>query len=113
MARRAAELLGQGAKTSDLFDAAKAGDPAATVWLTETQEYVAMALADMAALLDPEAVVFGGGVAMAQGEWFLGPVRDLALRCVPGKPRIILSSLGEDAQIIGAVRLALDRVRAG
>jgi glucokinase len=113
MARRAVELLGDGAKTSELFDAARAGDPAATAWLTETQEYVAMAIADMSALLDPEAVVFGGGVAVGQGEWFLGPVRDLALRCVPGKPSIILSSLGEDAQIIGAVRLALDRVRAG
>jgi glucokinase len=113
MARRASELLGDRAKTSDLFDAAKTGDPAATAWLAETQEYVAMALADMAAVLDPEAVIFGGGVAMAQGEWFLGPVRDLALRCVPGKPRIMLSSLGEDAQIVGAVRLALDRVRGG
>ena len=91
---------------------ALAGEAAATAWLTETQEYVAMALADMAALLDPEAIIFGGGVAMAQGEWFLGPVRDMALRCVPGKPRIILSSLGEDAQLLGAVRLALDRLVA-
>lgn len=112
-AQRATELLGRHAKTADLFEAAKAGDSAAVAWLTETQEYLAMAVADVAALLDPEAVIFGGGVAMAQGEWFLGPVRDFAVRCTPGRPKIMLSSLGEDAQIVGAVRLALDKLRSG
>ena len=112
-ARRAIELLGRHAKAADLFEAAKAGDAAAVAWLTETQEYLAMAVADVAALVDPEAVIFGGGVAMAQGEWFLGPVRDLAVRCTPGRPKITLSSLGEDAQIVGAVRLALDKLGDG
>jgi len=111
--RKAAELLGERAKAGDLFDAARGGDPAALAWATETQELLAMAVADIAALLDPEAVIFGGGVAMAQGEWLLGPVRELAVRCAPGRPRVLLSSLGEDAQIVGAARLALDRLREG
>jgi len=109
-AAKASALLGQHAKAADLFDAAKAGHPQAAAWLAETQEYVAMAVADIGALLDPEAIVFGGGVVAAQGEEFIAPIREMALRCMPAQPKIVLSALGEDAQIIGAVRLALDRI---
>jgi len=107
--RTAVEILGNGATAADLFDAARAGHGAASAWLAQTQEYLAMAVADIAALLDPQAVVFGGGVIAAQGEWFLAPIRDLALRCAPGRPKILMSALGADAQIAGAVRLALDK----
>jgi len=112
-AAAAARLLGSHAKAADVFDAARAGEPAAVAWLAEVQEYLAMAVADIAALLDPEAIVFGGGVAAAQGEWFLAPIREMALPCTPGKPKIVLSALGEDAQIIGAVKLAYDRLAEG
>ena len=110
-ARTAVELLGERARAADLFDAAKSGHPAAAAWVTQTQEYIAMAVADIAALLDPQAIVFGGGVIAAQGEWLLDPIRQMVLRCAPGRPKILVSSLGEDAQIAGAVRLALDRLQ--
>ena len=110
-ARAATELLGHRAKASDLFDAAKAGEAKAVAWLQETQEYLAMAVTDMIALLDPQAVVFGGGVAAAQGEWFLEPIRTMVHRCTPLPTKIVLSELGEDAQIMGAIRLALDALR--
>ena len=51
-----------------------------------------MATVDIIALLDPQAVVFGGGVAAAQGEWFLGPIREMVHRCTPLKTTI--SALG-------------------
>ena len=111
IAARAKEFLGPDAKAGDLFSAAERGDPAATAWLCETQEYLAMAVADIIALLDPQAVVFGGGVVAAQGERLLGRVRDLASKAAPFGARIIESSLGEDAQVLGAVKLALDAVR--
>ncbi len=110
-ARAAVELLGERAKAADLFAAARSGHEGASAWLAQTQEYIAMAVADIAALLDPQAIVFGGGVVAAQGEWFLEPIREMALRCAPGKPKIVMSALGEDAQIAGAVRLALDRLQ--
>jgi predicted NBD/HSP70 family sugar kinase len=69
-----------------------------------------MATVSIAALLDPQAIVFGGGVIAAQGERLLAPVRDAALACLPAPVRILQSSLGEDAQVLGAVRLALDRL---
>ncbi len=109
-ARTAVELLGPAATAADLFEAARAGRPNAVEWLARTQEYLAMAVVDVAALLDPQAIVFGGGVIAAQGEWFLAPIREMARRCTPGHPKIVMSELGADAQIAGALKLALDRI---
>jgi len=106
-AASAAEILGPAAGAGDLFAAAHGGHAAASAWLTRAQEYLAMAVADIIALLDPQAVIFGGGVAMAQGEGLLGPVRDLAHRATPVRTPILLSTLGKDAQVLGAVRLAM------
>lgn len=105
-ALKAVALLGDRAKAADLFDEAKAGRPDALAWLEEVQDFIAMAVVDIIAMLDPAAVVFGGGVAAAQGEQFLAPIRDMVHRCTPLRTRIVLSELGEDAQILGAIRLA-------
>ena len=110
IAAAAVDIVGADAKPGDLFDAAERGDEGASAWLRETQDYLAMAVADIAALLDPQAVVFGGGVMLAQGERLLAPVREAALRCLPARPAILLTQLAGDAQILGAVRLALDRL---
>ena len=107
---KARELLGVDAKVSDLFDAAYAGDERAGAWLRETQDYLAMATVTIGALLDPQAIVFGGGVMAAQGERLLGPLREAALRSLPAHGRSCSQTLGEDAQVLGAVRLALDRL---
>jgi len=109
-AARAVELFGEGAKTSELFDAAASGHEAARAWVRETQELLAMAFTDIAALLDPEAIVMGGGMAMAQGEAFIAPIREMVAACTPAKTKVMLSTLGEDAQILGAIRLAADRL---
>lgn len=106
----AAQSLGAHAKAADLFDAAKAGDAAANAWLAETQEYLAMAVVDIVSLLDPQAVVFGGGVVAAQGEWFLAPIRELVHGSAPRRTKILQSELGEDAQALGAIKLALDAI---
>ncbi|MFB9279680.1 ROK family protein [Cohnella cellulosilytica] len=60
------------------------------------------------ALLDPDVVVIGGGVAEA-GEWLFGPLRerlDAAFPWLEGKLRIVKSALGEDAVPLGALHLA-------
>ena len=108
-ALKAVALLGDRAKAADLFNEAKAGRPDAVAWLEEVQDFIAMAVVDIIAMLDPAAVVFGGGVVAAQGEQFLTPIRDMVHRCTPLRTKIVLSELGEDAQILGAIRLAQQR----
>lgn len=65
-------------------------------------------LSTAVALLDPDVVVIGGGVAEA-GEWLFRPLReklDEAFPWLNGKLRIVKSALGEDAAPIGALHLA-------
>jgi predicted NBD/HSP70 family sugar kinase len=110
--RTARELFGPASSAAALFDAAAIGDAQALEAVTRVHEYLAMAIADIVALLDPAAVIFGGGVAMAQGERLLAPVRELVHAAAPVPTKIIGSELGEDAQILGAVKLAVDLRRS-
>lgn len=109
IAARATELLGGGAKASDLFDAARSGNAEALMFARDVQERMAMATAYVISMLDPEVVVFGGGVIAAQGAWLLDPLIELVHRKTPVRTRIVMSELGEDAQILGAVKLAIDK----
>jgi len=69
-----------------------------------------MAVVDVIAMLDPEVIVFGGGVIGAQGAWLLDPIRELVHRCTPVRTPVVASELGEDAQVLGAVWLASQQV---
>jgi glucokinase len=66
------------------------------------------ALANIATIIDPEAIVFGGAVALRASD-FLEKVQVVAARIAPNCPPITLSELGEDAPLFGSVRVALDR----
>jgi glucokinase len=104
----AVRLFGDQAHARDLFDAAGAGHAEASAWVQRAQEHLAMALAQIAIVLDPDVIVLGGGVIAAQGESFVGPIRELFTRFPPGHPDVRISELGADAQLVGAARLALD-----
>ena len=112
IASRARELLGPNAKAADLFESAAAGSGAAAEWLAGLQQYLAMAIVDVIALLDPEMVVLGGGVIAAQAEMIVEPVRELVHRNTPWKTPVVVSALGEDAQIMGAIKLAIEKRRS-
>lgn len=68
-----------------------------------------VAVANLATIVDPEAIVLGGRTAVTHPE-LLGRVREVAGRIAPNCPEIGLTELGEDAPLYGAVRLALDHV---
>ena len=69
-------------------------------------DYLAMTVVAIGALIDPEAVIVGGGTAQA-GDWFLARVRERICRELDPAPALIPSVLGEDAQLHGAVFGAL------
>jgi glucokinase len=68
-----------------------------------------MAIANLATMLDPEAIVLGGMIA-ASGDLMLEAVRlECSRRLRPAQAdrvRIVLSTLGADAVAIGAARAA-------
>jgi glucokinase len=93
--------------------AARAGDPLALEVVAGAVTYLAMGVANIVSLLNPEVVVLGGGLFQA-ADVFLEPVRrefkrwaqPLAARSV----RIEASALGADAGLYGCGKLAWEAV---
>jgi predicted NBD/HSP70 family sugar kinase len=99
-------------ETATVLEAARAGDEVALEVVDEVADRMAHAIAAVAGLLNPELVVISGAVASA-GDLLLHRIRD---RLVPDlidlPPRLAMSSLGDQAVVVGAVRMALDHVEA-
>ena len=100
-------LRGTDFVAKDVFDAARSGDALAPREVDEMADTLGMALASIAATVDPEAFLVGGGVSRA-GEVLFAPLtrhfKEYAFRSCRETP-IKQASLGNDAGIYGAVRL--------
>lgn len=83
------------------------------IW-AEAVEAIAVALADATLLLDPARIVLGGGLAGA-GERLSVPVTEALAARLPWRPvpPVSISTLGGDAGIRGAARLAMRLVTTG
>ncbi len=117
VARRATEALARDGDRSllhahpteltarDVFDAAAAGDALAGRVVEETAYYLAVGATNLMHILDPEVVVFAGGM-IAAGDGFLESIRSHVRRMAFPTPaqRTLLcyTSLGPDAGFIGA-----------
>ncbi len=87
-----------------------AGDPGAVRAVEQLGTALGQACASLAAVLDPELFVFGGGVAVA-GDVLLDPVRDAFRQHLPARgyhpePRFVVAQLANDAGMVGAADLA-------
>lgn len=96
--------------------AARAGDARALAVLDRAARYTGMGVANLISLLNPEAVVLGGGVVQGAGdlmlERILAECRRWAQPIAARQCRIELTQLGEDAGVVGAARLAWQVVGA-
>ncbi|CAN5492591.1 ROK family glucokinase [soil metagenome] len=85
-------------------------DPGALAALRELGSWLGQASASIAAVLDPQLFVFGGGVAAA-GELLLEPIREAFLAHLPARgfhpePTFAVAELVNDAGVVGAADLA-------
>ena len=91
-----------------VFDGARGGDGVAISVVRDTAKYIGMAVATLAAAIDPDVVVVSGSVAAA--DLMLDPVRKECARRLPPDAitdvRVEFSQLGANALAIGAARLA-------
>jgi len=95
------------AAVATIIAAARAGDARATAVIDQLAVYLGTAVANIVAVLDPALIVFGGGLSHA-GDLLIEPVRRVVARIVPNMPAIGISSLGDDAQLMGAVYSAVE-----
>ena len=99
---------------AEIFDAARHGDPNADRVVRIEARRLAHAIAAVAAVLDPELVVLGGGIGTGGGDLLLRPIAEALASISPFTPRLEVSTLGVDAVIAGCsttgLRLAFDRI---
>jgi glucokinase len=97
-------------KTS--YDAAKSGDEAAKRVVAKYQDYLAVGLANMVNVFQPEILCIGGGVC-GQGDTLLLPVNEQVMkeqyaRTSKNKTKLVIAALGNNAGIVGAAALGYD-----
>jgi len=99
-----------------VVEAARRNDAPARQVLEETARYLAMGVANVISMLNPQMIVLGGGLLRA-GSLLLEPIRRETLRwaqpLAARQVRIELTQLGEDAGLLGAARLALGHDHVG
>ena len=94
----------------DVFDCAGKGDELAIEVLEQVYDYLVRFLAIICCVVDPEAVVLGGGVSRAGQPLLEGTKRyfDKYAFHACRETRFSLASLGNDAGAYGAFKLALN-----
>jgi glucokinase len=118
IARRAQEYLRSGRRSilsgvnqvtaKAVKEAVEQGDELALEVWRETISLMATGIAGIVAVLAPQAVILGGGVAANAGELLLAPLREelrQKVRIVP-QPQILVAGLGTESGLYGAIALA-------
>jgi predicted NBD/HSP70 family sugar kinase len=109
---RTATALGMRGSPSaeEVFTAARGGDAIALAAVEQEAERLALVVGTVAAILDPEFIVLGGGVGSNLD--LLRPQLERRLgELMPLHPRIADGELGRDAIVLGAIATALDVAR--
>jgi glucokinase-like ROK family protein len=108
------ELLRRGAgeelSLAAIVELATSGDAASRRAIADAGRHIGVAVANLCNIVNPQRVVVGGQVGLA-GEILLGPLRDSFRRCAvqaaADAVQIVSGELGDRAELMGAVALAL------
>jgi glucokinase-like ROK family protein len=99
--------------TKMVADAAKEGDELALNVFSRATEYIGIGIANLVNLFNPELIVIGGGVSMA-GDIFFDNIRKAAskhvMQSTPRELHILPVAYGENAALMGAFSLILNRI---
>ena len=107
-ARRAG--MGPAVTAKDVFDAARRGDAKALHAVDVEAERIALLLATITAVVDPEFIVLGGGIG-ASADLLRPRIGTHLEELTPLETRIEESELGHDAIVLGAIATALETAR--
>ncbi|HLZ60354.1 MAG TPA: ROK family transcriptional regulator [Ktedonosporobacter sp.] len=93
--------------TRQIFDEAERGDSKARAVVEQEGYRLARAVAVVTAVLDPELIVLGGGIGQ-RGDLLLPPLERRLQQLTPLRPRIVISKLGKESVLLGAIATALE-----
>jgi len=83
-------------------------DPIATEVVDEVIDYLTIAIANVACVLNPERIVLGGGV-IERNPHLVSTIGERLRGRIPDVPEIVGAELGGDAVLTGAIALARER----
>lgn len=112
VAARYAQAAGRERVTPiEIHERAGAGEDLARQVFAEAGAYLGQAIAEAARLLDIRTVTIGGGLSLAWEWLYPSLIARMEQRVIPpqrGQIRVLHSSLGDDAGLLGAAALALE-----
>ncbi|MBM7614230.1 ROK family protein [Alkaliphilus hydrothermalis] len=102
-------------EAKDVFDAAKEGDQLAQKAVQRLVKYLAIGVANINNILDPDVIALGGGLSKA-GDYLLNLLNNevekyIFFKSEKMKCRLAIAELMNDAGIIGAAMLAEKRIQ--
>jgi glucokinase len=86
----------------DVFEAARLKHEWAWKIIDETVDYLAIAVINLVASFDPELIVLGGGVSRS-ADLLIEPIMRRISGIIPNPPKLVVSSLGLQATVMGAI----------
>jgi len=95
-----------------VFEACRALDPACVRIVHQALDGLALMIANLVALIDPQVVVIGGGLTRSRdifGNYFLPVAQDLMHPFFKERCKIEISSLDGDALLLGAALLTQEK----
>jgi predicted NBD/HSP70 family sugar kinase len=110
--RGARELgLGNAKSAREVFRLAREGDELAVRAVEAEADRLAYTVASVAAVIDPELIVLGGGMGN-NADLLLAPIDRALHTFTPLVPKIVQGELGEDAVLTGAISIGLHTAEA-
>jgi predicted NBD/HSP70 family sugar kinase len=95
---------------SSLLQAARAGDPDALRAIDDAAVLIGMAVSHVSLVIDPSLLVLSGPLVGSGGE-LLERVRAVVARIIPRPPKVVCSTLGEQAMLSGSLLVATQEAR--
>jgi predicted NBD/HSP70 family sugar kinase len=93
-----------------VFEAARRGEPVAQRVVELEARRIALTIATVVPVIDPELVVLGGGIGR-NGDLLLEPIEAELRTLSIFHPRLEASALGEEGPVVGAVAMALEQAQ--
>jgi glucokinase len=97
----------------EVAEAARRGDMVSIEVFLEAGKWLGCGVANLVSLFDPEIVVIGGGLAKASDVYLDALRKSMKERAQPiaaRKVRVQVSALGNDSNLLGAARVAWEKV---
>ena len=92
-----------------MFESARKGEEWAAKIVSDVVDYITISVANTIVLLDPEEIIFSGGV-FESADLLLEPIKKRLDGLIPMHPKIVLSDLGPQAAVMGAAHQVLIEV---